>query len=379
MSPKATAAVAPLADPRLAQSEKTSLTDDQRIDDITPLPPPEHLIRFFPIARTRVEALVTQARQSVRRIMSGADDRLLVIIGPCSIHNPEAALEYARRLAAERERHAGELEIFMRVYFEKPRTTVGWKGLINDPYLDESYRIDEGLRIARQLLVDINRLGVPAGSEFLDVISPQYIGDLISWGAIGARTTESQVHRELASGLSAPVGFKNGTDGNIRIAIDAIQAAARPHHFLSVHKNGQVSIVRTKGNKDCHVILRGGKAPNYDAQSVAAACKEMESARLACRLMIDASHANSSKQHQRQVEVVRDIAAQLGAGNRSIFGVMIESHLQPGAQKFTPGKDDPAKLVYGQSITDACLGWDDSVQALQTLAAAVRARRRHGD
>ena len=252
------------------------------------MPPPEHLIRFFPIADTPVETLVGSTRQAVRRILAGEDDRLLVIIGPCSIHDPQAALEYARKLKAEREQATpATLEVVMRVYFEKPRTTVGWKGLINDPYLDESYRIDEGLRIARQLLVEINRLGVPAGSEFLDVISPQYIGDLISWGAIGARTTESQVHRELASGLSAPIGFKNGTDGNIKIATDAIQAAARPHHFLSVHKNGQVAIVETKGNKDCHVILRGGKAPNYDAASVAAACKEIEAAGLPCRLMID--------------------------------------------------------------------------------------------
>ncbi|MCC7152083.1 MAG: 3-deoxy-7-phosphoheptulonate synthase [Rubrivivax sp.] len=377
MSPKASPGSAPQGEARLALSEKTSQTDDQRIREITPLPPPEHLIRFFPIAGTPVETLVGQARQTVRRIMNGEDDRLLVIIGPCSIHNPEAALEYARRLAAERQRHAGELEIFMRVYFEKPRTTVGWKGLINDPYLDESFRIHEGLRIARQLLVDINRLGVPAGSEFLDVISPQYIGDLIAWGAIGARTTESQVHRELASGLSAPVGFKNGTDGNLRIACDAIQAAAKPHHFLSVHKNGQVAIVQTKGNKDCHAILRGGKTPNYDAASVAAACKEMEAAKLPCRLMVDASHANSSKQHQRQIEVLRDVGAQLAAGSCSIFGVMVESHLQAGAQKFNPGKDDPAGLVYGQSITDACIGWDDSVEALHILSAAVRARRRH--
>ncbi len=278
MSPKPATPVA--ADGRYALSEKTSQTDDQRIRDITPLPPPEHLIRFFPIAGTPVERLIGDTRGHIRRIMQGEDDRLLVIIGPCSIHDPAAALEYARRLKAERDRHAGELEVVMRVYFEKPRTTVGWKGLINDPYLDESYRIHEGLRIARQLLLDINRLGMPAGSEFLDVISPQYIGDLIAWGAIGARTTESQVHRELASGLSAPVGFKNGTDGNIRIAIDAIQAAARPHHFLSVHKNGQVAIVETKGNRDCHVILRGGKTPNYDADHVAAACAELEAAKL---------------------------------------------------------------------------------------------------
>ena len=239
---------------------------------MTPLPPPEHLIRFFPIAGTPVEQQIGATRGAIRRIMQREDDRLLVIMGPCSIHDPLAAVEYAKKLKRERDRFAGTLEIVMRVYFEKPRTTVGWKGLINDPYLDESYRIDEGLRIGRQLLLEINKLGMPAGSEFLDVISPQYLGDLIAWGAIGARTTESQVHRELASGLSAPIGFKNGTDGNIRIAIDAIQAAARPHHFLSVHKNGQVAIVETRGNKDCHVILRGGKAPNYDAASIAAAC-----------------------------------------------------------------------------------------------------------
>ena len=310
--------------------------------------------------------------------MQREDDRLLVIIGPCSIHDPQAALEYARRLKAERERHAADLEVVMRVYFEKPRTTVGWKGLINDPYLDESYRIDEGLRIARQLLLDINRLGMPAGSEFLDVISPQYIGDLIAWGAIGARTTESQVHRELASGLSAPIGFKNGTDGSIKIAIDALQAAARPHHFLSVHKSGQVAIVETKGNQDCHIILRGGNAaPNYDAASVAAACKEIAAARLECRLMIDASHANANKQHLRQIDVVRDVGAQLAAGTRCVFGVMVESHLHAGSQKFTPGKDDPAQLAYGTSITDACIGWDDSVEVLRELAAGVRARRRH--
>jgi len=265
------------------------------------------------------------------------------------------------------------------VYFEKPRTTVGWKGLINDPYLDESYRIDEGLRIARQLLLEINRLGMPAGSEFLDVISPQYIGDLISWGAIGARTTESQVHRELSSGLSAPIGFKNGTDGNIKIATDAIQAAARPHHFLSVHKNGQVAIVETKGNKDCHVILRGGKTPNYDAAHVESACRDLEAAHLPCTLMVDCSHANSSKQHERQVDVARDIASQVAAGGRRIFGVMVESHLNPGAQKFSPGKDDPARLAYGQSITDACIGWEHSLQVLDILSTAVRARRRGHD
>src|SRR6187431_1895972 len=358
-----------------ALSEKTSQTDDRRIKDVTPLPPPEHLIRFFPIAGTPVEALVGGTREKIRRILNGQDDRLLVVMGPCSIHDPAAALDYAKKLRAERTRHADTLEIVMRVYFEKPRTTVGWKGLINDPYLDESYRIHEGLRIARQLLVDINRLGMPAASEFLDVISPQYIGDLIAWGAIGARTTESQVHRELASGISAPIGFKNGTDGNIRIATDAIQAAARGHHFLSVHKNGQVAIVQTNGNRDCHVILRGGKTPNYDAASVTAACKELEAAKLPAALMVDCSHANSGKLHSRQVEVARDVAAQLEAGSRCVFGVMVESHLQAGAQKFAAGKDDPAKLVYGQSITDACLGWDDSLDVLRVLADAVATRR----
>ena len=355
--------------------DKTSQTDDERIKDITVLPPPEHLIRFFPIRGTAVESLITQTRQSIHNIIAGEDDRLLLVIGPCSIHDPMAALEYARRLAEQRKKYADTLEIVMRVYFEKPRTTVGWKGLINDPYLDESFRIDEGLRIARQVLIDINRLGLPAGSEFLDVISPQYIGDLISWGAIGARTTESQVHRELASGLSAPIGFKNGTDGNIRIATDAIQAAARGHHFLSVHKNGQVAIVQTNGNKDCHVILRGGKAPNYDAVSVAAACKELEASKLLATLMVDCSHANSSKQYQKQIAVARDIARQVAGGSRQVFGLMVESHLNPGAQKFTPGKDDSKALEYGKSITDACLGWDDSVGVLEVLSAAVIARR----
>ena len=358
-----------------ANVEKTSKTDDERIKDITVLPPPEHLIRFFPIRGTAVEALISQTRRHIHNIMRGTDDRLLVIAGPCSIHDPAAAMEYAQRLKAVREQYADTLEIVMRVYFEKPRTTVGWKGLINDPYMDQSYRIDEGLRMGRQLLIEINRLGVPAGSEFLDVISPQYIADLIAWGAIGARTTESQVHRELASGISAPIGFKNGTDGNIRIATDAIQAAARGHHFLSVHKNGQVAIVQTNGNKDCHVILRGGKGPNYDAASVAAACKDLEAAKLHPSLMVDFSHANSSKQHQKQLEVAADIAAQIAGGSRSVFGVMIESHLQAGAQKFTPGKDDAAKLTYGQSITDACLGWDDTVAAIETLAHAVKQRR----
>ena len=355
--------------------DRTSQTDDERIKDITVLPPPEHLIRFFPIRGTAMETLISATRHRIHEIMAGRDDRLLVVIGPCSIHDPAAALEYARKLLEQREKYADTLEIVMRVYFEKPRTTVGWKGLINDPYLDETFRIDEGLRMARQLLIEINRLGLPAGSEFLDVISPQYLGDLISWGAIGARTTESQVHRELASGLSAPIGFKNGTDGNIKIATDAIQAAAGGHHFLSVHKNGQVAIVQTNGNPDCHVILRGGKAPNYDAASVAAACQDLENAQWPATLMVDCSHANSSKQHEKQLEVARDVGTQLAAGSTSVFGVMVESHLNAGAQKFTPGKDAAADLTYGKSITDACLGWDDSVASLEVLAAAVKARR----
>jgi 3-deoxy-7-phosphoheptulonate synthase len=356
-------------------ADKTSRTDDERIRNVTPLPPPESLIRFFPISGTPVETLVADTRKAIRKIITGKDDRMLVIIGPCSIHDPAAAMDYARKLQVLRAQYQGTLEVVMRVYFEKPRTTVGWKGLINDPYLDESYKIDEGLRLARQLLLEINRLGVPAASEFLDTISPQYIGDLISWGAIGARTTESQVHRELASGISAPIGFKNGTDGNIKIATDAIQSASRPHHFLSVHKNGQVAIVETAGNPDCHVILRGGKAPNYDAESVAAACKDLEAAKLHPSLMVDFSHANSSKQHERQVVVAEDIAGQLQSGSKQVFGVMVESHLCAGAQKFTPGKDDPAKLAYGQSITDACIGWDDSEKVLKILSDAVKARR----
>jgi 3-deoxy-7-phosphoheptulonate synthase len=356
--------------------DRTSQADDERIKDITILPPPEHLIRFFPIRGTAVEQLITHTRKTIHRIMSGKDDRLLLIMGPCSIHDPAAALEYARRLKVLRDQHADTLEIVMRVYFEKPRTTVGWKGLINDPYLDESFKIDEGLRIARQLLIEINKLGLPAGSELLDTISPQYIGDLIAWGAIGARTTESQVHRELASGISAPIGFKNGTDGNIKIATDAIQAASRGHHFLSIHKNGSVSVVQTKGNPDCHVILRGGKTTNYDAASVDAACKDLAAAKLPASLMVDCSHANSSKQHEKQLEVARDIAAQMSGGSKQIFGVMVESHLHGGAQKFTPGKDDPAQLEFGKSITDACLHWEDSLQVVQVLSDAVQARRK---
>lgn len=356
-------------------ADKTSLTDDERIENVVPLPPPEHLIRFFPIQGTPVEKLIADTRKRVREIVRGKSDRLLVIIGPCSIHDPAAAVTYAEKLLAQRQKHARELEVVMRVYFEKPRTTVGWKGLINDPYLNGSFRINEGLRIARDVLVRINQAGLPAGCEFLDVISPQYIGDLVSWGAIGARTTESQVHRELASGLSAPVGFKNGTDGNVRIAVDAILAARQKHHFLSVHKSGQVSIVETRGNEDCHIILRGGKAPNYDAASVKAACEELAKSKLECRLMVDLSHANASKQFKRQLEVARAVGAQVAGGSRCIIGAMAESHLVEGRQDLVSGKP-LSGLTYGQSITDPCLGWDDSVETLAILAEAVKARRR---
>ena len=357
-------------------ADKTGTTDNARIKSLTMLPPPEHLIRFFPIKGSPVEKLVSNTRKTIHQILRGKDDRLLVIVGPCSIHDPKAALDYALRLKQQRDHYADTLEIVMRVYFEKPRTTVGWKGLINDPYLDESCRIDEGLRIARQLLIDINRLDLPAGSEFLDVISPQYIGDLISWGAIGARTTESQIHRELASGLSAPIGFKNGTDGNLKIATDAIQAASRGHHFLSVHKSGHVAIVHTEGNPDCHVILRGGQQPNDDEANVDAAGNDLKEAGLRPTVMVDCSHANSSKKHEKQLDVTREIARQLAAGSDKVFGVMLESNISAGAQKFTPGKDSLDQLEYGKSITDACLGWDDTLQALELLSEGVKARRK---
>jgi 3-deoxy-7-phosphoheptulonate synthase len=357
--------------PASAPLDRTSLTDDERIENIVPLPPPENLIKFFPIQGTPVETLIADTRRRVRDILHGRSDRLLVVIGPCSIHDPAAALEYAERLAAERARFADELEVLMRVYFEKPRTTVGWKGLINDPYMNGSFRINEGLRIARDLLLRINQAGVPAGCEFLDVISPQYIGDLVSWGAIGARTTESQVHRELASGLSAAVGFKNGTDGNVRIAVDAILAARQKHHFLSVHKSGQVSIVETRGNDDCHIILRGGRQPNYDADSLKAACEELRDAGLAERLMVDCSHANSRKDYRRQLEVCRDVGEQVASGDAHVIGVMVESNLVAGRQDLKPGR----ALTFGQSVTDACLGWEESVDLLARLAQAVAQRR----
>lgn len=351
--------------------DRTSGTDDERIETIVPLPPPAHLIRFFPIQDTPAERLITETRRQVRDILRGKSDRLLVVIGPCSIHDEAAALDFAGRLLIERNRFAGELEILMRVYFEKPRTTVGWKGLINDPYLNGSFRINEGLRIARDLLVRINQLGVPAGCEFLDVISPQYIGDLVSWGAIGARTTESQVHRELASGLSAAVGFKNGTDGNVKIAVDAVLAARQKHHFLSVHKTGQVAVVETRGNDDCHIILRGGKTPNHDAASVKAACEQLAKAGLPERLMIDVSHANCRRDYRAQVDVGASVAERVAGGDRNVVGVIVESNLVAGRQDLIDGK----ARVYGQSVTDACLGWDDSVRLLEGLAKAVLTRR----
>jgi 3-deoxy-7-phosphoheptulonate synthase len=345
-------------------------TDDLRIREIRELSPPEDVRQEFPITE-RAAQVTFETRQAVHRVLHGADDRLLAIVGPCSIHDPKAALEYASKLKAEKERHTNELVLVMRVYFEKPRTTVGWKGLINDPHLDGSFQINDGVRIARDLLLHLNDLGVPAGVEFLDMISPQYISDLVSWGAIGARTTESQLHRELASGLSCPVGFKNGTDGNLKIAVDAIRTSHHPHCFLSVAKSGHSAIVLTAGNEDCHVILRGGKKPNYDAASVNDACKQLASAGLAQRLMIDASHSNSEKDYRKQVDVARSIAVQIAAGDERIMGVMIESHLKEGRQDLSAG----TPLAYGQSITDACIGWDDTVVLLDELSQAVRERR----
>lgn len=345
-------------------------TDDLRIREIKELAPPSHMLREFSVSEKAAKNVV-ETRQQIHRILHGADDRLLVIIGPCSIHDVKAAKEYASKLADARSRLGRDLLIVMRVYFEKPRTTVGWKGLINDPRLDGSFSINEGLRVARQLLLDLNEMGVPVGCEFLDMITPQYIADLVSWGAIGARTTESQVHRELASGLSCPVGFKNGTDGNIKIAVDAIRAAQAPHHFLSVTKGGHSAIVSTTGNEDCHIILRGGKQPNYDAGSVDAASKGLAEAGIPARLMIDFSHGNSSKNPQKQLDVGRDVAQQLNRGEQRIFGVMMESHLKGGRQDLVPGKP----LQYGVSITDGCVGWEESRALLDELAEAVRKRR----
>jgi len=345
-------------------------TDDLRISAVRALIAPQLLLEELPMDAPSL-ATVTNARQAVHRVLHGADDRLVVVVGPCSIHDRGAALEYARRLRAAAERHAGDLLVVMRVYFEKPRTTVGWKGFINDPRLDGSFAINEGLRLARGLLLEINRGGLPCGTEFLDLLSPQYISDLIAWGAIGARTTESQSHRQLASGLSCPVGFKNGTDGSIRVAVDAVRAAAAPHAFMGMTKTGQAAIFETIGNEDCHVILRGGKAPNYDAASVEAAAKELAAAGLAPRVMIDFSHANSSKQFRRQIDVAANVAEQLAGGDERIAGVMIESHLNEGRQDLVPGE----ALAPGVSITDACIGWDDTAAVLDSLAAAIRSRR----
>jgi 3-deoxy-7-phosphoheptulonate synthase len=345
-------------------------TDDIRIKEIKELVPPSHVLREFPLTEKAAKTTF-EARQAIHRILHGADDRLLVIIGPCSIHDVKAAKEYAAKLREAKDRLASDLLVVMRVYFEKPRTTVGWKGLINDPGLNGSFNINEGLRVGRQLLLDLNESGMPVGCEFLDMITPQYIADMVSWGAIGARTTESQVHRELASGLSCPVGFKNGTDGNIKIAVDAIRAAQAPHHFLSVTKAGHSAIVSTSGNEDCHIILRGGKAPNYDAASVDAAGKGLAEAGVPARLMIDFSHGNSSKDPQRQITVAHDVGRQIAGGEERIFGVMLESHLKAGRQDLVPGKE----LVYGQSITDGCIGWEDSRALLDHLAEAVRKRR----
>ena len=345
-------------------------TDDLRIKEIRELTPPSHLIREFPCEQLASET-VHHARLNAHKIIYGEDDRLLIIVGPCSIHDPKAALEYAERLIELKKKYANDLEIIMRVYFEKPRTSLGWKGLINDPGLDHSFRINQGLRIARELLLNINELGIPAGTEYLDMITPQYIADLISWGAIGARTTESQVHRELASGLSCPVGFKNGTDGNVKIAIDAVKAAEHEHVFLSVTKGGHSAIVVTGGNEDAHVILRGGKAPNYGEASVDECCKKLEEAGMPAAVMIDASHSNSEKKYKKQLDVIENICGQLEKGSRKIMGVMIESNLVEGNQ---PLEGNP-NLTYGQSITDGCIGWEDTVKAIDKLAKAVRARR----
>ncbi len=343
-------------------------TDDLRIRDIKEVAPPKALQEAFPISEKAAKT-VFDARQDIQRILRGEDDRLLAVVGPCSVHDNRAALDYAERLYAMRAELAGELGLVMRVYFEKPRTTVGWKGLINDPDLDGSFEINKGLRLARKLLLDLAEMGMPAGTEFLDLISPQYVADLVSWGAIGARTTESQGHRELASGLSCPIGFKNATDGSVKVAIDAVHAAARPHVFMSVTKDGNSAIFRTAGNEDTHIILRGGQRPNYDTESVNIAAEEILESGLTPKIMIDFSHANSRKRPAKQIQICHDVAGQVARGDQRIIGVMIESHLVAGRQDLGP------QLVYGQSITDACVGWDDTVPMLRELARAVAQRR----
>ena len=345
-------------------------TDDLRIKNIKELLPPIALLERFP-ATERASKAVVDGRNAIHNILHKNDDRLLVVIGPCSIHDPEAALDYGQRLVKLREKYADTLEVVMRVYFEKPRTTLGWKGLINDPYLDDSYQLNDGLRIGRKLLVDLNDLGLPTAGEFLDMITPQYTGDLMCWGAIGARTTESQVHRELASGLSCPVGFKNGTDGTIKVAIDAIGSASSPHHFLSVNKYGNSAIVETTGNGDCHIILRGGKLPNFDKESVDAVIAQLEKTDATTKLMVDFSHANSSKKFENQMKVCTDVCSQISEGNDNLFGVMVESHIHEGRQDLVIGQE----LKYGQSITDACIGWGDTEALLAELSEAVLARR----
>jgi 3-deoxy-7-phosphoheptulonate synthase len=348
-----------------------STTDDLRINELKELSTPQEVMREVPRTLTATR-IVLAARNAIHAILSGTDDRLLVVVGPCSVHDPAAAVEYAERLVALRERLADRLEIVMRVYFEKPRTTVGWKGLINDPGLDGSFDINRGLRLARNVLSAVNNLGLPAGTEFLDMTTPQYIADLVAWAAIGARTTESQIHRELASGLSCAVGFKNGTDGNVRIAAEAVKSASHPHHFMAVTKGGRSAIAATTGNDDCHIILRGGAKPNYDAASVDAASVELSRSGVAPRIMIDTSHANSSKKPENQPLVAADIARQIAGGEARITGAMMESNLVAGRQDVVPGKP----LIYGQSITDGCIDWEATVQALNVLADAVEARRR---
>lgn len=345
-------------------------TDDVRINKVKELLPPVAVLEKYAATET-ASSTTYQARKAIHNILRDKDDRLLVVIGPCSIHDPEAALEYGKKLKVLRDELGDQLEIVMRVYFEKPRTTVGWKGLINDPYLNDTYKLNDGLRMGRKLLLDLTDMGMPTASEFLDMITPQYVADLISWGAIGARTTESQVHRELSSGLSCPVGFKNGTDGNIKIATDAIRSAGSSHHFLSVTKYGHSAIIETAGNPDCHIILRGGKEPNYSADHVGTIKAQLEASGLDQKVMIDFSHANSSKDFRRQMIVADDVCQQISSGEKAVFGVMIESHLVEGRQDLIDGK----AACYGQSITDACIGWDDTEKVLRQLADAVQQRR----
>ena len=351
-------------------TQDTTRVDDLRIASVRPLLTPAVLLEDLP-ATPAVEALVQVTRAAIGAVLHGRDQRLVAVVGPCSIHEHDAAIAYARRLKPLADELAGELLVVMRVYFEKPRTTVGWKGYINDPRLDGSFRMNEGLRRARELLLEINALGLPAGSEFLDLLSPQYISDLIAWGAIGARTTESQSHRQLASGLSCPVGFKNGTDGGLQVAADALCAAAAPHAFMGMTKMGVAAIFETRGNPDGHVILRGGKAPNFDARSIEAACSILRAAGLREQVMVDCSHANSRKDHRRQIEVAADLSRQIACGEQRIVGVMVESHLHEGRQDQQPG----LPLHPGVSITDACLGWHDTEPLLRGLAEAVKARR----